>query len=281
MKLIGKFKVTSLILLAAILLQINACSEDETALTPGDSPTVPPQTSMVVDFTEFPDTNSPGPLFRLEPSDTILRGNWGWAAGHVWVWSTIIKVGMAIPVAAFVESFNHQPVQQPNGSWLWTYTLTISGINYTAKLYGTSVTNGIEWRMLLTKAGFYTDFEWFTGFSNTPATEGTWTLNKDPNDPVPFLLIEWSRNVEDNTAQVKYTNIVPNVPENGSYIHYGKTNEITYDRFFNIFGIAENRLINVEWNYKEHFGRVKDPQHFGSENWNCWDEMLFDTQCPE
>jgi hypothetical protein len=276
-----KIKFSLIIILAAAVFHFSGCSENENAITPGDSPTIPPQTSMVIDFTEFPDTNSPGPLYKFEPSDTILRGNWGWAAGHVWVWSTLIKAGLAIPVAAFAESFNHQPVQQPDGSWLWTYTLTISGIDYTAKLYGTSVTGGIDWRMLLTKAGFYTDFEWFTGFSNTPATEGTWTLNKDPNDPVPFLFIQWSRNVEENTAEVKYTNIIPNVPENGSYIHYGKTTDITYNRFFNIFGEAENRLINVEWNYEEHFGRVKDPHHFGNESWYCWDEMLLDTECPE
>jgi hypothetical protein len=281
MKLIKKFKVASLIFSAAILLQFTACSEDETAITPGNSPTLPPQSSMAIDFNEFPDTNSPGPLFKFEPSDTILRGNWGWAAWHVGVWSTLIKVGLAIPVAAFAESFNHQPVQQPDGSWLWTYTVTVSGIDYTAKLFGKGVTNGIEWRMLLTKAGFYTDFEWFTGFSNVPATEGNWTLNQDPNDPNPFLLIEWSRNVENGTAEVKYTNIVPGAPANGSYIHYGKTNEVTYNRFFNIFGQEENRLINIEWNYEQHFGRVKDPQHFGNESWYCWDEMLFDTECPE
>ncbi len=267
------------IILASIYF--TSCSENETAITPADSPTVPPQSTMIIDFNEFPDTSSPGALLKYEPVDTVLRGNWGWAAIHVGVWSTLIKVGMAIPVAAFVESFNHQPVQQPDGSWLWTYTLTISGIDHVVKLYGTGVTNGIEWRMLLTKTGFYTDFEWFTGFSNTPATEGNWTLNHKPDDPVPFLYIEWSRNVEENSAEVKYTNIIPNSAENGSYIHYGKTNDITYNRFFNIYGIEEDRLINVEWNYDQYYGRVKDPKHFGDNNWYCWDENLFDTLCPE
>jgi hypothetical protein len=281
MKMTIKGRIASLILLVVIALQIGACSENETALTQGDKPVLPPQSSMAIDFNEFPDTNSPSPIFKFEPTDTILRGNWGWAAIHVGVWSTIIKIGLAIPVAAFAESFNHQPVQQPDGSWLWSYTVNISGIDHTAKLFGKNVTNGIEWRMLLTKAGFYTDFEWFTGFSNTPATEGTWTLNHNPNDPFPFIFIEWSRNVEENTGEVKYTNIVPNAPENGSYIHYGKTNDVTYNRFFNIFGQEENRLINVEWNYEGHFGRVKDPMHFGDENWYCWDENLIDTICPE
>ena len=135
--------------------------------------------------------------------------------------------------------------------------------------------------MLLTKQGFYTDFEWFTGYSNVPATEGNWTLNLNPDNPVPFLFINWSRNVEENTAEVKYTNIDQGSAGNGSYIHYGKTNGPTYNRFYNIFGVEEDRLINIEWNFEQYFGRVKDPKHFGDSNWYCWDEHLIDTVCPE
>ena len=273
-------KAAGFLVLISLLLSQIACTEEETPVNQGNVPTLPPQSSMVIDFNEFPDTSTITPLLKFEPSDTILRGNWGWAAIQVGVWSTLLKITLAVPVAAFAESFNHQPVQQPDGSWLWTYTLTISGIDHTAKLYGQSDPNGISWRMLLTKSGFYTDFEWFTGFSNVPATEGNWTLNHNPNNPNPLIFIEWTRNVDENTAEVKYTNIVPNAPENGSYIYYGKTNDLTYNRFFDIFGKAENRLINVEWNYEQYFGRVKDPLHFGNENWYCWDENLLDIQCP-
>jgi hypothetical protein len=138
------------------------------------------------------------------------------------------------------------------------------GIEQTAKIYGTSVKD------VLTKVGFYTNLEWLTGFSNFPATQGIRPLNQDPDDPNPFKFIEWSRNIEDGTAKVKYTNIASIAPANCSYIHCGKTNVITY-----------NRLINVGWNYEGHFGRVKDPMHFGDEIWYCWDENLYDTLCPE
>jgi len=94
------------------------------------------------------------------------------------------------PVAAFVESFNHQPVQQLDGSWLWSYDVTVGRVVHTAKLFGQTVSEGFAWRMSLSKQDFYTDFEWFTGLSNLPATEGTWTLNQDPNNPNPFLSIE-------------------------------------------------------------------------------------------
>lgn len=274
-----KLLLLAVLITSAVVFQFTGCSEDEN-IQQGDAPVVPPQSSMVIDFSEFPDTNSLGAFSKI-PADTILRGNWGWAALNVAVWNTILTFTLAVPVAAFVESFNHQPVLQPDGSWLWSYTITVSGINHTAKLYGQSVAGGVNWKMLLTKEGFYTDFEWFSGFSNVPATEGTWTLNLKPDNPVPFLFIEWSRNIEDNTAEVKYTNIDQSASGNGSYIHYGKTSGPTYNRFYNIFGVEEDRLINIEWNFEQYFGRVKDPIYFGDQNWYCWDENLFDTICPE
>ena len=103
------------------------------------------------------------------------------------------------------------------------------------------------WRMLLSKQGFYTDFEWFTGLSNLPATEGTWTLNQDPNNPNPFLLIEWNRNIQDNTADIDYTNIKPASAANGSYIHYGITNEVQYNAFYDIFSQSQNNHTDIEW----------------------------------
>jgi len=150
---------------------------------------------------------------------------------------------------------------------------------YTAKLYGKTVIEGVEWKMLLTESDAYTDFEWFSGFSNLPATEGTWTLNKDPNTPTPFLYIEWNRNTTEGTADVKYTNIVSGTLVNESYIHYGKTNEIPHNRFYQIYGAEENRLIDIKWNYESHFGQIKDPIYFENENWNCWDDKLDDVDC--
>ena len=40
-------------------------------------------------------------------------------------------------------------------------------------------------------------------------------------------------------------------------------------------------IIDIKWNYEQHFGRVKDPIHFEDENWHCWDEKLDDINCPE
>jgi len=261
----------------AIIVLIVSCEDDKTTNPQNQPPTIPPQSSMVINFEEFTDTTSGN-----APENFILsKRNWGWAAGNVAVWNSILTLTLAVPVTAFIEAFNHQPVKQTDGSWLWQYGVAVQEELFTAKLYGKTVTEGVEWKMLLSKSGAYTDFEWYTGFSNLPATEGTWTLNKDPNIPTPFLYIEWNRNITEGTADVKYTNIVPANPENGSYIHYGKTNEIPHNRFYQIFGAAENRMIDIKWNYEAHFGRVMDTIYFEDTNWHCWDERLDDTSCPE
>ena len=45
------------------------------------------------------------------------RSNWSYAALNVGFWNIVGVVGLAVPVASFVESFKHSPVQQPDNSW--------------------------------------------------------------------------------------------------------------------------------------------------------------------
>jgi hypothetical protein len=267
------------ILILLTLFIFFSCSTEEPITPTEQSPDIPPQSTFIMDFSEFPDTTSPELFGKILSPDTLQRTNWKWAAFHVSFWNTILTITLAVPVAAFGEAFNHQPVQQPDGSWLWSYSVFVGGAVHTAKLFGKAVGNGVEWRMLLTKQGFYEDFEWYAGFSNLPLTEGNWTLNKDPNDPVPFLYITWHRNAQQNTADIKYTNIIPQDPGNGSYIFYGITNDNPYNRFYDIFGQEENRIIDIEWNYENLFGRVMDPLRFGDPDWHCWNEQLFNIDC--
>ncbi len=221
-------KILPILLVLGVITLIVSCEADKTTDPQDQVPTIPPQSSMVINFNEFPDTLSGS----VPENPFATKKNWAWAATNVQVWNSVLTLTLVVPVAAFSEAFNHQPVLQSDGSWLWQYEISVQEGNFIAKLYGKMVTEGIEWTMLLTKAGEFTDFEWFTGFSNLPATEGTWTLNKEPNSPSPFLSIEWSRNTQDETANVKYILISPALPQDGSYIFYGKTNEVPLNRFY-------------------------------------------------
>jgi hypothetical protein len=270
-------KTLPILFVLGIITLIVSCEDDKTTSPQDQAPIIPPQTSMIINFDEFPDTTSVGGL----ENPVIAKRNWAWAAGNVKYWNSVLTVTLAVPVAAFVEAFNHEPVKQSDGGWLWQYNVEVDEVLFTAKLFGKTVNEGVEWKMLLTKEGEYTDFEWFTGFSNLTATEGNWTLNKDPNSPSAFLSIEWNRITQEETADVKYTLLSPFLPQNESYIFYGKTNEVPLNRFYQIFKAESNNLIDIKWSYESYFGRVKDSIYFEDTNWHCWDERLDDADCPE
>jgi len=64
------------------------------------------------------------------------RSNWVFAALNVGFWNLAGFVGLAVPVAAFEGSIKQTPVKQPDGSWIWTYSITVQGVTYTAELHG-------------------------------------------------------------------------------------------------------------------------------------------------
>ncbi|UCC31100.1 MAG: hypothetical protein JSU86_02250 [Phycisphaerales bacterium] len=273
--------VTSCVLLIGMLPWATGC---RTNMQPDgeEAPEIPPASTFVMDFSDFVDGGaSKLALDRTDPTtmQLIVRANWGRAALKVGIWNAIITVGLAVPVAAFLESFNHIPEIQTDGSWVWSYEVSVTGVIHTAELHALVVDGNVEWNMFISKEGFYTDFNWFSGLSNLAGTEGTWTLNKDPDDPTAFVGIEWHRNLQDETGDIKYTNIVPDGPENGGYIFHGITGE-AFDAFYEIFNKGQDNLTNIEWSRTTKEGRIRDPAHFSDEDWRCWDTALLDIECP-
>ena len=84
--------------------------------------------------------------------------------------------GLAIPVASFVESVKQTPVKQPDNSWVWTYSITVQGVTYTAELHGKYIDSGVRWDMYITRQDEYTDFLWYYGESDIDNTRGYWVL---------------------------------------------------------------------------------------------------------
>ena len=185
-----------------------------------------------------------------------------------------------IPVAAFVESFNHSPEQQPDYSWVWSYDVPVNNVDYTAELHGRFIDNGVRWEMYLSKEGEYSDFPWYYGESDLPATEGFWILKNNPNDPTDLLRIDWHRDIADGTSDISYTNIVPGGPENGGYIRYEVTTDTLHDRKYEIFNKGKDNTTYIEWDSTTLAGGVKDEQHFGDNDWHCWDDEHRDCDCP-
>lgn len=254
-----------------------SCNSDEVNDPVGEPPEMPPISTFQMDFSPFIATV---PLAKSSKVDTTNKTSWAWASLNGAVWQTLIAVGMAIPVAAFTESFNHDPQQTEDGRWLWTYQFSIlGGVMHTASLYGSVDNDGVTWEMYISKENFYQNFLWYSGHSDIFASVGTWTLFTEPNNPTPLIGIEWERNKEDSTGSIKYTNIIPNGPENGGYIYHGVTADLDYDAFYEIYNKGKNNVIRIRWNRQTHEGRVQDNQHFGNEEWHCWNSNLENIDC--
>ena len=273
---------TAIVMLGLVMA---GCQKTDTT-QPEESqpPEIPPASTFLMDFDDFPDTAKISMPGGNSFNKTQTRQNWGWAALNVGVWNTLLTLTFAVPVAAFVESFNHEPEQQDDGSWVWTYTFRPpGGVLHTAELHASLVSEGIQWEMYISKQNVYSDFLWYSGLSAYTGREGSWTLYHNPTDPTPFLGIEWHRNPLQGTADIKYTNIVPNHPENGGYIFYGIVNSNPYDAFYDIYNKGQDNHTNIEWDRTSKAGRVKDPLHFGDADWHCWDTLdndLQDIDCP-
>ena len=272
----------------AVLLATSGCQKEDDKTAAENAPAVPPIASMSIDFSQFPQDNNSTTLgISAAATDEIgvdanivvqpqTVRNFTHAAVQVAGWSTLLKVGLVVPVAAFVESFRHVPTLRSDDTWVWSYTVRVDNIIHTAELHGTILSDVIQWEMYVTKPGHYLDFNWFSGISAKDGNSGSWLLRETPENPVPLLDIQWSRDLQKRIASVSYTNVRPGVPENGAFIAYGIIDSSEYDAYFDIYQKEQDNMIEVEWNRISHAGRVSNPNFFGDAEFHYWNGMLQD-----
>jgi hypothetical protein len=264
----GRTLAHLLLVLAIVVLTVGGCGDVSGA------PTIPPEETFVISFEDFEETDG---LTTLAAGN---QSNWNYAAGVVGIWSIIIRVGLAVPVAAFRASFHNIPLRQDDGSWLWSYSVNIGGSIYTAELRAQFITEGVHWEMKISKEGEYEDFLWYYGECDLPATEGFWILKKSPAEPTDLVQIDWSRNISAGTHAVRYTNIVPGGLEEGGYIDTQYTKGVPYGHIWDMYNKGEDNHTHIEWSSTTGEGRVKDFNYFGDNEWHCWDSDRMNITCP-
>ena len=271
-------RICASLLILSLTFAVAGCGNNTTENTSSSqAPTLPPDSTflMTLGLSAFP--AAAAPAFRGASMATTPAGtNYTFAAVNVGVWNLIITVGLAVPVLTFAESFNHTPVLQPDGSWLWSYSKII-GDTYAAKLNGKVSGGQVTWNMYISKTtgtNQFTDFNWFTGTADLAATAGNWTMRKNPTEQVDLLSIDWHRNAAAGTGDIKFTNVEANATEEGGYISFKRTSDTPYDSFYDIYAKSANNLVNIEWNSTTKEGRVMNQQHFGDALWHYWDSAL-------
>lgn len=275
-------RIISILLLVCFtcyMLLVTGCGDDDVAAPEASPPDLPPATSFVMDFADFTEGGS------LEAAQGLAllqatRANWTYAGLNVLVWNTIITVGLAVPAASFIAAFGHQPVLHPGGDWVWSYNFYVNEVLHLAELHGRIEDEEVIWEMYISKDGEFADFLWYSGVSDIDGTEGSWTINREPEDPTPLIRIDWHNNIAEETWDIKYTNIIPGDAENGGYIYHGVVDDPTYDAFYDIYHKSADNHTYIEWNLTTKAGRVKDEAHFGDSDWHCWNNLLEDIDCP-
>lgn len=265
-KQIALFFLSGMLALATVL---PGCKKDDEP-----APQLPPESSFVMNFNNFSSADD-----TLAQRNLTSYRNWGHAYGTVAVWNTIITVGLAVPVASFLESFNHEAVYHPDESnWTWSYNVTAAGQVYEAELTAYMEGNSVVWEMRVTKGNEFSDFLWYTGTSDINGDDGYWILMNKPSDPRPLLRIDWYQDLG-GAASIRYTNVVPDGPENGGYILYG-TSDGAFDRYYNIFNKGQDNMTLIEWNHTNLNGNIKDPAFYEDYEVHCWGTNLQDIVCP-
>ncbi len=272
-KIFGLKFIVSMLLAVVVIIMMNSCQKDDEK---NDPPELPPVASLLMDFSDF--NNPDDTVSNIKAIDTYK--NWGHAYVTVGFWNILATVSVGIPVIAYAEAFNHQPVYLGENSWQWSYEVTVSPVIYTIKLISKRISNEeFTMKMLVTKSGLqgYEDFKWLEGTVRYNRTGASWILYENPDNPDEVISIDWEMDWEADTYTIKYTYIKPGVAESGSFIEHGVTDESPYDAYYTV-SVSSN-TVEIGWDRTTKAGRIKDPLKFGDTEWYCWDEDLIDIEC--
>jgi hypothetical protein len=279
-------KTISLLLMTVILANlVTSCKKK-----PGPAPELPPEASMLIDFTNFESGKKSADFLTL--SKGVENSNWEFAAFVAWTWDALIVNTLAVPVAAFKLAIDQTPTYLEEKTWQWSFNVTVLAVTYKARLTGEKRTSDVQWKMYITKEGgteSFAEFLWFEGTSSS--TGGQWILNHSSKYKEPVLQIDYT--LSSGTVQkITYTYIRAlndnreADPYKTSYIEYGKTAGTSYplDAYYTVKvyhpTLKTFANVKIEWNITSHQGRVQCSEYFGNTNWNCWNSSLVNVVCP-
>jgi len=177
-------KALAFVLVGIIVLSISFTScETEEEPIPID---LPPISSLKIDLNEFPSNNT--------KSVELAAWNWLHASLTAFAWNAVLAVNVAIPVAAYVEAFNHAPVYLGDHSWEWSYSVIVGAETYETRLLGKRLDNEtFSMEMNLSQLGGFQDFKWFEGEIRYDHTAATWMISHSPDIRTEYLEIAYEK----------------------------------------------------------------------------------------
>ena len=270
-----KLSLVLAIFLAIFIVQ--SCTKDTDMVAEQKAPQLPSVETFVMPFDDFSESQ------RNQVEDRTVN-NFSYALGNILIWNSLLDMNLRIPVLSFMEALKHEADYQGNGIWLWAYEVTDDqGDTYQAELYGELlVSDEIKWDMYVSKTGGFQNMHWYTGVTANDESYAHWTLYFDTEDPKPFIKIDFKKDTNAGLGGIRYTNIIPDVPQNGGYIEYREGNGAATDGFnraYDVYKSEIDNLLEINWSKENKNGRVKDVERYHDTEWHCWGTDFKDIQC--
>ncbi len=294
-KVIQSSSMSIMAVCVLLLTQIVGCGEDAGEVMDADrietseAPVLPPDESMTVDLSVFNDgevmiPEIPVPDGEAQPgpggTPPAAGRNFTNAAARVVTINTAIVSALVPPAGLFSLAKETEPVEQDDGSWLWSYSLTYDIFAIDARLIG--VPDGIRthWSMRISSENPILpveDFEWYTGTSTETNTSGSWQFFDmfTPGEINPTVRLDWSVEALKMNAELTIENIDTRSDYLGDVLLYSATPNTASMSFEDV---SEDETWDIGWDIGTGAGSITVPKYNSGEK-ACWDAQKQDVQC--
>jgi len=225
---------------------------------------LPPEDSMTMDFSAFGGG-------KMAPSAQLPGANFSNAAVRVLVLDVAVIVALAPSVAVFKGASTAVPVEQDDGSWIWSYDTIFLGSDFEADLTGSLEGPKTAWSMKVTSDAFaepLEDFEWYTGEVALNNDSGSWRFfdYKTPDEANELGVIEWSIQSEGKN-EITFTRTDTRSPDVDDILTYsveGTTAAISF------YDASEGITAEITWDLVTIEGSIQVPGYNNGER-AFWD----------
>lgn len=270
-------KAWAWLLLLLLLVNIGCEKKSPTESSKNEqAPTLPPATSMQVDFKMF--NNS---LAMAKATHTLAKNNWLNAAIRVAVINSAVALGVSIPASIFALAISEQPKLDDEGKFHWLYNCQFGSESFSADLVGWLDVKNHEsvWEMYITSTNVVpqlTRFLWYEGRSKMDGTNGYWRIYnaKQPESKTDFIRVDYNFMPSDLRSLV-FENIADGNPNLGDKLSYQVSNTTIKVEFWDA---SELRNAEISWDSGTGSGYLQMPGYNNGQK-SCWDQNKDDTSC--
>lgn len=258
-----------LLALMTTLSMLAGCGEESpTAPGPGNDPAEAP----VLPDPGFFDIDLG--FFDSAEEKTVGRANFYNAYLRAVIVTSVTRLVLVPPIAAFSLALHTVPTPQPDGSWIWVYTYVRDSHEVQIRLRGEARDGGgTDWALRVTapRDGIENAL-WFDGHTQHAGRSGQWTFY-DINlpDPPAAAEVSWHDDADGHELRLEalHGDIAGDVL---AFTVVGDIHRIDYD------DADADSVWFIRWNETDNTGSLQVPDYRNGVE-SCWDEELFDVEC--